>query len=222
MKKLLALLLAAMVGIMLAACDNTKPEEEVSPTDVITGGWTTPDSPVVSNEVKDVLAKATEKLTGATYTPVAYLGSQVVAGTNHRILCTMKPATKKAKKTYAIVTVYEDLEGNAEITEILNSKAEVKVTKEVTDGGWIAPETPEVTQEAGEALLAATKNTAKGSFNPVALLGTQVVAGTNYCMLCEITPLDENAETYFAVVTVYQGADKTTSVLETIDFTAAE
>ena len=65
MKKLLALLLAAMVGIMLAACDNTKPEEEVSPTDVITGGWTTPDSPVVSNEVKDVLAKATEKLTGA-------------------------------------------------------------------------------------------------------------------------------------------------------------
>ena len=37
-----------------------------------------------------------------------------------------------------------------------------------------------------------------------------------------VTPLDENAETYFAVVTVYQGADKTTSVLETIDFTAAE
>lgn len=222
MKKLLALLLAAMVGIMLAACDNTKPEEEVSPSDVITGGWTTPDSPVVSKEVKDVLAKATEKLTGATYTPVAYLGSQVVAGTNHRILCTMKPATKKAKKTYVIVTVYEDLEGNAEITEILNSEAEVLVTKEATDGGWTAPETPELTEDAVKALRHATEKVVGASYSPVVLIGTQVVAGTNYSMLCEITPVSENPEPHYAVVTVYQGADKTTSILETIDFTADE
>ncbi|MBQ9901325.1 MAG: hypothetical protein IJM51_02915 [Clostridia bacterium] len=221
MKKLFALLLTAMLCLPLAACgDATDTSSDKSQN--IVGGWTTPESPVVSKEVKDVLAKATEKLTGATYEPVAYLGSQVVAGTNHLILCKMTPTTKDAESTYAIVTVYEDLEGNAEITGILNSKAKVMVTDVDIDGGWIAPETPEVTHEAGEALLAASEKSTKGSFEPVVLLGTQVVAGTNYSMLCEITPLEENAETYYAVVTVYQGADGTTSVLETIEFTAAE
>ena len=221
MKKLFALLLAAMVGISLAlcSCDDEVKTDDNKGNQQIAGGWTAPDSPAVTKEVKDVLAKATETLTGGTYEPVAYLGSQVVAGTNYRILCKYTPATKNPTSKYVLVTVYEDLDGNASLSGILNSDAEVLVTDEVIDGGWTAPATPDVTDEAAEALLAAAKNAVGATYNPVALLGTQVVAGTNYSILCEITPVTENAEAHYAVVIVYSGADGSTSILETYDLT---
>lgn len=220
MKKMIALMIALMMGITLVACDEGKTDKKVSDSDVIAGGWTLPESPVVTDEVKTVLAKATDGLAGATYEPVAYLGSQVVAGTNHRILCKFTPSTKNAKTTYAIVTVYEDLEGKAEITGILNSEAEVQVTDEAIDGGWTLPESFEVTEDAASSLRKASENVVGASYHPVALLGIQVVAGTNYCLLCEITPVTENPESHYAVVVVYNGADGNTHVLETFDFTA--
>ena len=73
----------------------------------------------ITENVKKVLDKATETLTGATYTPVAYIGSQVVAGTNHAILCKSTPSVAELKDpgSFILVTVYEDLQGKCEITE---------------------------------------------------------------------------------------------------------
>ena len=223
MKKMVVFLLVAAVGIslVLSSCGGKGKKETNSEDDnKIVGGWTVPDSPVVSKEVQAVLEKATAELTGGTYAPVAYLGSQVVAGTNYRILCKFTPATPDAEANYAIVTVYEDLEGKAEITEILNSEAKVPETDVMIDGGWIAPETPELTTEAFNALKASSEAVVGAAYAPVVLLGTQVVAGMNYCMLCEITPVTENAESHYAVVVVYEGVDGNTSVIETYDFTA--
>ena len=224
MKKLLALILAALLGASLAfcltSCDDEEKTDNGTSGDEIVGGWSSPDSVKLTDEATNALKKATEKLAGGTYEPIALLGTQVVAGTNYRLLCTFTPATEGADASYTIVTVYEDLEGNAEITEILNSNAKVNVTAEVIDGGWVAPETPDVTEEAGKALQAAVSQMVGAQYNPLALIGTQVVAGTNYCLLCEITPVVENPESHYSVVTVYQGADGTTSVVETLDFSA--
>lgn len=224
MKKLLALILAALLGASLAfcltSCDDEEKTDNGTSGDEIVGGWSSPDSVKLTDEATNALKKATEKLAGGTYEPIALLGTQVVAGTNYRLLCTFTPATEGADASYTIVTVYEDLEGNAEITEILNSDAKVNVTAEVIDGGWVAPETPDVTEEAGKALQAAVSQMVGAQYNPLALIGTQVVAGTNYCLLCEITPVVENPESHYSVVTVYQGADGTTSVVETLDFSA--
>ena len=224
MKKLLALILAALLGASLAfcltSCDDEEKTDNGTSSDEIVGGWSSPDSVKLTDEATNALKKATEKLAGGTYEPIALLGTQVVAGTNYRLLCTFTPATEGADASYTIVTVYEDLEGNAEITEILNSDAKVNVTAEVIDGGWVAPETPDVTEEAGKALQAAVSQMVGAQYNPLALMGTQVVAGTNYCLLCEITPVVENPESHYSVVTVYQGADGTTSVVETLDFSA--
>ena len=61
---------------------------------------------------------ATTTLTGAVYEPVAYVGSQCVAGTNHAILCRVLPSVSglSTPAALAIVYVYEDLDGNCEIT----------------------------------------------------------------------------------------------------------
>ena len=52
------------------------------------------------------------------YEPVAYLGSQVVAGMNHAYLCRATVVYPDAQPAWKLVYVYEPLEGVAEITRI--------------------------------------------------------------------------------------------------------
>ena len=50
------------------------------------------------------------------YIPVALLSSQVVAGTNYCILCQVRAGD--AERNWALVYIYADLDGNAEITNV--------------------------------------------------------------------------------------------------------
>ena len=131
MKKLIAVfvcfaLLVSGIAV-LAGCGKQKGKKE-DPTEngitggEIAGGWTKADSPAITEDFRKVFDNATQALTGMQYIPVAYLASQVVAGTNHRVLCKATATVPDAATTYAIVTVYEDLNGNAEITEVVNSE----------------------------------------------------------------------------------------------------
>lgn len=70
-------------------------------------------------------------------------------------------------------------------------------------GGWQAAEDMTVTPEAQEALDKALEGFAGSSITPVALLGTQVVAGVNYCLLCKVAPVVPNAQFHYALVYVY-------------------
>ena len=62
--------------------------------------------------------KATEDLDGAEYTPVALMATQVVAGMNYCILCQITPVVPDAEPTWALVYIYADLQGNAEIMNV--------------------------------------------------------------------------------------------------------
>lgn len=70
-------------------------------------------------------------------------------------------------------------------------------------GGWQAAEDMTVTPEAQQALDKALEGFAGSSITPVALLGTQVVAGINYCLLCKIAPVVPNPQFHYALVYVY-------------------
>ena len=82
------------------------------------GGWSYAESSEITDKIKEIMAKATETLTGETYEPVAYIGSQVVSGTNHAILCKASPSVKElnGESKWVLVFVYENLEGKCEIT----------------------------------------------------------------------------------------------------------
>ena len=88
----------------------------------VTGGWAYSLDPAVTPEIEEVMEKATDTLTGATYEPVAYIGMQVVAGYNHSILCKSSPSVAEldGETTFVLVTVYEDLDGNCEITDTVD------------------------------------------------------------------------------------------------------
>ena len=59
--------------------------------------------------------KALDGLTGADYDPIVLLGTQAVSGTNYSILCKVTPVVPDAGSELDVVTVYADLDSNAQI-----------------------------------------------------------------------------------------------------------
>ncbi|MBR3237093.1 MAG: PepSY domain-containing protein [Oscillospiraceae bacterium] len=87
---------------------------------VTVGGWKTADDPTITQDIEQMLSKALDGYqTGSTnlsFTPVTYLGSQVVAGTNHAILC--KATGNNGASAWVIVYLYQDLKGNVSVMNI--------------------------------------------------------------------------------------------------------
>lgn len=88
--------------------------------DGLMGGWK--DETLLPNMLSDednaVFEKAMEGLVGVGYTPVVKLASQVVAGTNFAFLAVGTTVTAEPVSHLYIVKVYNDLQGNAEVTNI--------------------------------------------------------------------------------------------------------
>ena len=113
MTKMIALFM--IVLLVLSLIPTAVAEEQ------IVGGWTPADDPTVTQERSNLFYNALGKLVGVEYTPVAYLGSQVVAGTNHAFLCravTAYPGSLETDPAYAMVYLYEDLSGQVSILSI--------------------------------------------------------------------------------------------------------
>ena len=106
MKRILALALALTLGLSGASAQ------------AMVGAYAIPETPGNTPEAQAAFDAATAELDGCVYTLVALLGTQVVAGTNYRLLCTMEPVVPDAQASYVLMTVYAGLDGNAEITAI--------------------------------------------------------------------------------------------------------
>lgn len=228
MKKILSIvlcvsLIAASVMIFAACGDQNKEKETENTSNVesggdIVGGWTKAESPVITDDFKKVFEKAVSELDGVDYTPVAYLASQVVAGSNHCVLCKATPVVPDAKTTYSIVYIYEDLEGNAEVTEVVSSAADAQSADEDIVGGWTEIDPPEMTEEARMVFKKACETLTGAEYTPLALLATQVVAGTNYRIICESKPSVPSSESGYVIVTVYADLGGNAEITDTMEF----
>ena len=137
---------------------------------------------------------------------VLHLGSQLVSGTNHCVLC----------RGWVLNFVYEDLEGKTEIKRSVPmdvaalAEAEIEEIEEpagMTLGGWSLTDDGSLSDAAQSAFAKAMEGFVGVNYTPVALLGTQLVSGTNYCLLCEAAVVYPDAKPYYAVVTVYESLD---------------
>ena len=84
------------------------------------GGWisNTENPTEIPQEVLDAFNKAIEGLVGCTYEPIALLASQVVAGMNYCLLCRLTVVYPDAQPTYALVYVYQNIEGACELARV--------------------------------------------------------------------------------------------------------
>lgn len=83
-----------------------------------TGAWQAAADIALTPELLAPLEDALADLDGVVYEPVAYLGSQVVAGLNHCYLCRPTVVYPDAQPSWKLVYVYEPLEGQAQLLRI--------------------------------------------------------------------------------------------------------
>ena len=203
-----SLVIAGIAALALTACGGKKEEAPVQSSEpavtqaasgtedpgMILGGWQLNDDETVgwaTEEATAAFEKATTELTGADYQIVAQLGQQVVAGMNYMFLCKETMVTANPVTKLSIVTVYADLEGNAKVANVEDLDlgmfygAEDSEVSEALLGGWSIPDGFQAVNLPVPASTAYDQALANESgYYPMALLGSQLVNGTNYAVLC--------------------------------------
>lgn len=229
MKKTVSAFTAAFLAmaVLIGGCAQKTediPEEPSEGTETVVGGW----EPyadyvqIIGEDEKAIFEKATEKLLGVNYTPVQVIATQIVSGTNYAYLAATETVTKEPKKGFAIVTVYADLSGNAEVLAVNElDVSEIRGSDNIDDpnllGGWKVTDTGKVAglSEAGEsAFVKAMEGFTGVGLKPIVLLGTQLVSGTNYRFLCRGTTVTENPVTSLYITTVYEDLEGNCRITE--------
>lgn len=226
------LLVLFLLGCVLTACASPRKAGEPSPSSLegekvgafeINGALKAVELPERAQSAFD---KAAADYSESVLTPVALLGTQIVAGTNYSVLCLSAPENRPS--SLAVATIYEDLSGNASVQGLvpflLEEYAAVEEnaggTEALLPGGWA------VNQDFAEASLPsnvqktfdlALEGFTGSGFVPVALLGSQIVAGTNHAVLCLRTPVTADPAPQICVLTVTEGLDGSGTILSICD-----
>ena len=81
-------------------------------------------------------------------------------------------------------------------------------------GSWAAAENTEITPDELAVFDKAIEGLMGVKYEPVLLLGTQVVAGTNYAFLCKGTVVYPDALPYWYILYVYEDLQGNVKVLD--------
>lgn len=136
------------------------------------------------------------KLVGVEYTPIAYLGSQLVNGVNHAVLAEQLVLAGKDTKNI-VVMIFNEKADTFTLTGI-----ERVVEGGAEFGGTAVDVKTDIPAEAKDAFDSVVGKLVGVDVKPFALLATQVVKGINYVFAAEVTKVTKEAEKEFAIVTV--------------------
>ena len=91
-------------------------------------------------------------------------------------------------------------------------------------GGWEITDhdAEELPEDAQKAFGKAKDKLTDGEYTPVSLLATQLVAGTNYCILCQVTPFDAASEQKWTLVYIYADLQGNAEIMNTYDLYIAQ
>ena len=238
MKKMLIVLLAGLLMLTAVACKaneapketakNEEPQEaaqeEIMANEPVAGGWApAEDFGDITAERRAIFDKGMETLLGVDYAPLAYLGSQVVAGTNHVFLVKGTMVVPAQPVSYALAYFYEDLQGNVKLMNVADlpivpqADGTLALPEEGLMGGWAYVEDPALTDEVEAKLEAALQNQVGASYVIAAYLGEQVAAGLNRCLLVQVTPVVPNARPHYALAYIYTDLEGNSSLTQVID-----
>ncbi|MBR0418856.1 MAG: hypothetical protein IJI66_06780 [Erysipelotrichaceae bacterium] len=172
------------------------------------GGWTIADvsRTDLADDEQEIWNKAVESLLGVDYEPVTVLATQVVSGTNYAFLAHATTVTAEPVSKYVIMKVYKDLEGNVSVSSINDIDVTDIKTREDTDdnivGGWEVTDTGKPgtlgSEEAQSSFDQAMEKYLGVAYNPIQLLASQVVNGTNYIAMArgKVMSVEDKPELY--------------------------
>ena len=226
MKKKCLIIVLVVVCLFMIGCKKKEESSTKKSETNITGGWETilaGERNDMSEEVVKAFNEAKANYTSLNLDLVALLGSQVVSGTNYMYLAKGYQAGESDKATYKIVVVYRNLEGKSTITKVSDfdytkyTNINKEGTSEQLSGGWSARSTGkpyDIPDEKIQSIFNKATSTLTGmSFKPIAVLGKQLVSGTNYAILCFGAATVPDAIENVYLLTVYEDLEGTCEVV---------
>ena len=140
-------------------------------------------------------------LFGAQYNPIAYLGEQVVNGTNHAILAEQTVVTGIDQKNIVLVVLNEKPGSIAG-----KDFALVGITRLIDGGAKFGGFHVDVEAPLGKEAEAVFKDAFEGfvgaKIEPFALLGTKVVKGVEYAFIATVSPMTLNGKQSVQIIYV--------------------
>ena len=149
-------------------------------------------------KVATAIGKMSESLMGAEYEPICYLGSQVVNGTNHAVLCEQTIITGRDTKNIVVV-VFNEKPNEMELTLV---RIDTIVEGGLPMGGTAIDVKTDIPDDAKAIWEDAFDGMVGSNVEPFALLGTQVVNGVNYIFGAVLTPVVADPMSKAVVVTI--------------------
>lgn len=224
MKRIIITLLVFVMIMILPACRNHNAKKE-SDSDKATeassaeptGEGKDAEYPMITDEIKTMFISLNEDHTSdAELTPVALIDSKATdAGTDRLILCKKKSGSSYY---YVLVTVREDKSSEPSILTIsscgLSAPAPYDPENPVS-GGWGEPTSPVLIDEVKTAVEKACLGHDDKSYDPIAYLGMQVVAGYNYHVLCSDMSSDKPA---YVILEIYSDLNGNAEITNTYPF----
>lgn len=141
-------------------------------------------------------AMADLEILGATYTSIAYLGSQVVNGTKHAVLASQTITDVKGTTN---IVILEFLEKDDKTTL-------VSINTVLSEGGDCGGTDIDVKTDIPKPMLIIFNKVMEGHLGvnvvPFAYLGSQVTKGVNYIFAATVTGVTPNADTNVSLVSV--------------------
>lgn len=233
------LLAAAMLTVLFGGCKIKEPDLDLTAVteettlevmDIdqppLAGGW------VYSSEFVDVqmpedatemFVKATKDIEGSVYKPIAYLGSQDADGISYAYVCEITSVTENPVSTLNVIRIDRDREGNASVVDfdmisIAEYSGESVEEKPVSNGEWSFDEASGCKlPEAVKTAYTAVKQELEGSeYEPLVCLGSQVVAGLNYAILCK--DVTDEGSASLSVIIVYAGVNGENRIVSVSEF----
>ena len=154
-------------------------------------------------KVATACAKLNETIVGAEYTPIAYLGSQLVNGTNHAVLAEQLIVTGKDVKNIVVLT-FNEKPKEPEATL-------VSIERVVESGEGFGGTTIDVKVEEDipsdiitEIWNPALEGRLGAKFRPFAYLGSQMTKGINHIFVVEISSITPDGQDEVALGIINQ------------------
>ena len=186
---------------------------------------------IIPEDALSAFNRANAQYTNMKLNVVALLGEQVVAGTNYMFLCKATEVSPNAETSYKVVIVYNDLENKATITHVNDFNVNKYLNENISDnstttiGGWRVeiPEASNVLDENVQSAFDDAKAKVVGvEYQPIAVLGEQVVAGKNYAILCYGKLATAEAKAGIYLITLYEDLSKTHEIVSSAYVDLAE
>ena len=177
------------------------------------GSWKINVSTGAMPEKVATAVSALNEMVGAEYKPIAYLGSQVVNGINHAVLCEQTVITGKDTKN-VVVAIFNEKPEDLKLTLVAIERV---VESGAPLGGIVVDATTDIPAEAKAAFDAQFEAFVGSKVEPFAYLGSQVVNGINYIFAATVTPVTQEPVVSAAIVIVNNttGEVSFTDILDT-------